>query len=246
MVGGHAFPPPPPAIRIRSTDQPARRVRFSRLASRFCCGVFSAVFFACFFESLFFAMGLHSLLCGPKRHNAIPDRTGLSNRIAQEEFAAKLRMECDHAPSIRAGRTNSPSVKSHVRFRSNSTAKKIPHQLWSDWGANHQRSSPRREKAGSMPGRPVDFRRHRSWGATPVRWLRFLRGILAPCNFRQPHLESPRTLAQTQRICATPAVGSDGRNEQRSDPSIVARGRARTRTGRRVRHARIHVFLALA
>jgi hypothetical protein len=96
----------------------------SRFASRFCCGVFSAVFFVCFFESLVFDMGFPSLQFGPKRRNAAPGRTGSSNRIAREEIAAKLRVECDHAAVPRAARTNSP-VKAGTFFRSNSTAGKI-------------------------------------------------------------------------------------------------------------------------
>ena len=72
---------------------PPRRARLSRFASRFCCGVFSAVFFVCFFESLVFDMGFPSLQFGPKRRVAGPGRTGLSNRIAREEIAAKLRVE---------------------------------------------------------------------------------------------------------------------------------------------------------
>lgn len=87
-----------------------RRARLSRFASRFCCGVFTAVFFVCFFESLVFDMRFPSLQFGPKRRNAAPARTALSNRIAREEIAAKLRVERDHASAYCEARTNSSRV----------------------------------------------------------------------------------------------------------------------------------------
>jgi hypothetical protein len=88
----------------------------SRFASRFCCGVLSAVFFVCFFESLVFDMGFPSLQFGPKTAECRPGPRGLSNRIAREEIAAKLRVEGNHVAFPRAARTNSPPVKGLTAF----------------------------------------------------------------------------------------------------------------------------------
>jgi hypothetical protein len=60
--------------------------------------------------------GIPFVVVGPKRRNTAPGRTGLSNRIAREEIAAKLRVERDHVVLPRAARTNSPPVKARSRF----------------------------------------------------------------------------------------------------------------------------------
>jgi hypothetical protein len=83
--------------------QPARRTRFSRFAARFCCGVLSAAFFVCFFEFLVFAMGIPLFEVRVETAACRVDPHGLSNRIAREDFAAKLRVEGQDYRSTSSG-----------------------------------------------------------------------------------------------------------------------------------------------
>lgn len=77
--------------------------------------------------------GIPSLSVGPRWRNAAPGRTGLSNRIAREEIAAKLRVERDHTGAQREAPTNSPPLRSRSRFRSNPTAGEVTSRGANEW-----------------------------------------------------------------------------------------------------------------